>query len=278
VMGLQSPTLEIEEKALLGEAIKAAVKQANDRSQRISDRPANVPVLADLVDFLFDPTDAMATALRAPITDLRQTGRKMALAFRELTEGDLKGLVDQPTSEGFFTDTPLLVFNLKGLADEKMAIMVIVLNFLVASQFGKQSALGRYSWIIHDETWRLAKFPGFVMSLYASFKLGRSYRVANWIIFHHLKDLWRTSQQDLVEGLFADAATRIIYHTDPEELSLAVGALNLNETVQERIPRLEAGSAIWFIGEDMIEVSHEATPGVLPLLDTSKLDEEDQAA
>lgn len=266
-MGVSRAELDVEEKGVL----RAAIRDAKRHYGTGSDGVAGEPVLAAVVEKLFDPTIEMAHEQRAEQVFLREKARNMALGLKELTEGDLQGMVDRPTSIGFWEDTPLLVLNCKGLSNDKLPIMVIAANYLSSSQFGKSNAWGRFQWVWHDETWRLASIPGFVSSLRAAFKLGRSEGVSNGIIFHHLENLWRSSQQAIVKDLVGDADTRIIYEQNEHELKLSREALQLSGADVERIPNLREHTALWKIGKRSIEVKHELVPALKDVVYTGHL-------
>ena len=267
-MGEGRSELNIEEKGVLWAAIRDAKRHYGVGADGLA---SDIPVLAAVVDKLFDPTPEMAKEHHESQEFLRQTGRAMALGLKQLTEGDLVGIVDKPTSHGFWADTPLLVLNCKDLSDDKLPIMVIAANYLTSSQFGKSNSWGRFQWVWHDETWRLAGIPGFVSSLRASFKLGRSEGVFNGIVFHHLENLWRSSQQAIVKDLIGDADTRIIYQQNRFELGLSSEALQLSEEEQARIPNLPAHTALWKIGKRSIEVEHVLVPELEQVIQTGHL-------
>ena len=266
-MGISRPELDIEEKGVLWAAIRDAKRHYGTDSNGLSD----IPVLAAVVEKLFEPTVEMANEQRESQEFLKSKGRPIALGLKELTEGDLRGMVDRPTTVGFFEDTPLLVLNCKDLSDDKLPIMVIAANYLTSSQFGKSNAWGRFQWVWHDETWRLASIPGFVSSLRAAFKLGRSEGVSNGIVFHHLENLWRSSQQAIVKDLIGDADTRIIYQQNEFELGLSREALQLSDDDVSRIPRLPAHTALWKVGKRTIEVKHELVPELQKVVQTDHL-------
>lgn len=260
--------LDVEEKGLLAAAIRDAKRHYGVGDNGLA---SGVPILAAVVEKLFNPTEDMAKEQRATPEFLGNIGRPLALALKELTEGDLKGMVDQPTTVGFWEETPLLVFNCKDLSDNQLPVMVIAVNYLSSSQFGKSNAWGRFQWVWHDETWRLASIPGFVSSLRAAFKLGRSEGVCNGIVFHHLENLWRSSQQAIVKDLVSDADTRIIYQQNELELDLSREALQLSEADVNRITQLPSHTALWKIGKRSIEVEHLLVPELKRVIQTGHL-------
>lgn len=268
VMGENRAELNVEEKGVLKAAIRDAKRHYGVGEDGL---PSGVPVLAVVVEKLFEPTADMAREQRESQEFLRNVSRPMALALKELTDGDLKGMVDQPTSIGFWDETPLLVVNCKDLNDDQLPVMVITINFFTGSQFGKSNAWGRFQWVWHDETWRLAGIPGFISSLRAAFKLGRSEGVANGIVFHHLENLWRSSQEAIVKDLIGDADTRIIYQQNEFELGLSREALQLTDSDVERILQLPAHTALWKIGKRTLEVEHHLVPELAQVIQTGHL-------
>ncbi|MBA3757318.1 hypothetical protein H0X09_00400 [Candidatus Saccharibacteria bacterium] len=264
-MGGDRKNLNIRETSLLWEAIKAAHEHFGMGSGGV----ATLPVV---VEKLFNPTQDMADAMSRPPKYLKELGYDMALGLRRLTETDLKGMFHKETTTGLFEDTPLLVMNCEGVTGEAAVIMITLINFFTQSQWGRADARYRFHKVIHDESWDLAAYPGFVESVRRAFKLGRTWGVANWIVAHHMSNLYRSGKDEAIKDLVADSDTTISYKQHAPELVHSAEELEFNETEVARITELEPGRAIYKIGNQPgIEVEQQVWPEERPLVETSHL-------
>jgi hypothetical protein len=80
--------------------------------------------------------------------------------------------------------------------------------------------------VVLDEAWALLSHLSTARWLQATFKLSRSYGVANVAVVHPLSDLKAagqegSEQQRLAEGLLADAETRVVFGQAPGEAERA---------------------------------------------------------
>jgi hypothetical protein len=266
-MGGNRTSLNIKESSLLMEAIIDAHRGFSGKS--ISD-VATLPVV---VEKLLNPSEEMARAMSRTVDYLKEEGYEMALALRRLTDTDLRGMFHQPTTPGLFNeDTPLLVMNCEGVTGESAVIMVILINFFTQSQWGRANSNMRFHKVIHDESWDLAAYPGFVESVRRAFKLGRTWGVANWIIAHHKSNLDRSGSSDAIKDLIADSDTTISYKQDEAELSATADDLGLNKAEVARIVQLPPGTALYKIGDQpAIEVEQVVWDAERPLVETSHL-------
>jgi type IV secretory pathway VirB4 component len=266
VMGQDRTGLTVIERSLLEQAIKDALANPG-RSLR------GVATLPDVIEKLFRPTEEMANAMYRPKRELEQWGYEMALALKQLTEGELRGMFHETTSAGLFDDTPLLVMECKGVKDQAAAIITLMFNYFTQSQWGKSSGMGRFHRVIHDESWALAAYPAFVDSERRAFKLGRSQGVAHWIVVHHLNNLYRSGMNEAVKDLIADSDTRIIYRQDPTEVQQTAEELELSEAEVAQIVNLVPGKAIWKVGVlPGIEVEYVRWPEEAELTQTTNFE------
>lgn len=231
------------------------------------------PILQNLVDYVSNPSDRMVKEMQISAKRLKEHGTDIRLALTRLNTGDLRGTFHEQTTPGLFDVVPLLVLNCKGLKGAKLAIMLVVLNFLTyntANQLKGQAS--RFDYVIHDEAWDLIGQPGFLASIRSLFKLGNSEGVSNEIVAHHASNLFRSGNA-AVGDLFADSAITILYKQDREEIEEHSGLLNLNTEEIKTILRLMPGEALYKIGDHPgIEVQHTTSnhPRMRPLVETRK--------
>lgn len=258
-------TLNIQENSLLWEAIKDAHNHFGHGSRGVATLPT-------LVEKLFQPTETMADNMHRPVDYLRELGYDMALGLRRLTDTDLRGMFHQETTTNLFQDTPLLVMNCEGITGDAAVIMITLINFFTQSQWGRENPTYRFHKVIHDESWDLAAYPGFVESVRRAFKLGRTWGVANWIVAHHKSNLDRSGNNEAIKDLIADSDTTISYKQHETELEASAADLELNETEVARILQLEPGVALHKVANNpSIEVEQVAWPEERALLETSHL-------
>jgi len=254
--------LNVRERALLEHAIREAHAHFGQGSMDV----ATLPVV---IDKLFHPTQNMMESMHRSHDDLFELGYDIALSLSRLTQGELRGMFHKPTSEGLYEDTPLLVMECKDVNTEAAAIITLLFNYFTQSQWNNSATWGRFHRVIHDESWALAAYPTFVESVRRAFKLGRSLGIANWIIVHHLNNLYRSGQNEAVKDLIADSDTRIIYSQDETEVRQTALELELNDAEISRIVELQPGQAIWKVGRQPgIEVQHDVWPEELALVKT----------
>src|SRR5690606_23634741 len=85
-----------------------------------------------------------------------------------------------------------------------------------------------------DEAWALLANRHTASYLQSSFKLGRSYGVANLCITHRASDLGAqaddgTATSKIASGLLADSATKIILRQAPDQLDTAAATFGLSD-------------------------------------------------
>ncbi len=256
------PDLDIVQKSLLEIAIDDAHLEPK----------GEVAVLPDVVERLFYPTPRMVEAMQKPLATVQEMGYELALALQRLTTGHLRGMFHEETTPGLFDETPLLVLNCEGLQGESAAIMIMLINFFTQGLWGGDNPTSRFHKIFHDEAWDLAKYPGFVDSLRGSFKLGSKKGVSNYIVAHHLSNLYRSGRDETIRDLIADSATTILYRQDEAELRRSAEELSLNEAEIQHIIKQRPGHALYKIGDlPGIPVEIVIWPEVRPLVETRPL-------
>jgi len=252
--------LHPEERSALELAIAAA------RSGRAE---ATLPAV---VEALFDPDAATAAQIHTTPAALAASARDVALELRRLCEGALAGMFDGPTTAGVDFQAPLLVVDLSGVYHSPAlpVVMTCVAAWLQAA-LTTDTATRRV--VVMDEAWRMFGDVAIAAWMQQSFKLSRSLGVQNILVMHRLSDLGAAGaagshQVRLVEGLLADAETRIIYAQPPSEVERCQELLGLTDTEAAMLPALRRGEALWKVGGRSFLVEHRLAPGERHLVDT----------
>jgi type IV secretory pathway VirB4 component len=231
-----------------------------------------VPTLAAVAQALMAPEPGQAASLGTDAAGLRQDGRQVALELRRLVVGDLAGMFDGETSPGLDMAGGVVVLDLSRLyASPALGLlMVCALSWL---QGALAEAGGAKRLVVLDEAWAVLSHLATARWLQATFKLSRSFGVANIAVVHRVSDLRAagyegSEQQRLAEGLLADAETRVLFGQSPAEAEKAGELLGLTRTEQALLSQLPRGVALWRVGQSSFLVEHQLGEEELALADT----------
>jgi hypothetical protein len=231
-----------------------------------------VPTLGAVAEALLAPEPGQAAALGTDLEGLRHDGRQVALELRRLVVGDLAGMFDGETSPGIDMAGGMVVLDLSRLyASPALGLlMVCALSWLQGALAGGE---GTKRLVVLDEAWAVLSHLATARWLQATFKLSRSFGVANIAVLHRLSDLSAagpegSEQQRLSEGLLADAETRVLFGQAPAEADRAGALLGLTRTEQALLSQLPRGVALWRVGQSSFLVEHQLGPEELALADT----------
>ncbi len=233
---------------------------------------AGVPTIDTLLHKLLHPSQATQARLGMDQAGVREGNKNLRMGLMRLAgDGDLAGMLHKPTTPGLFDAVPLLVLDCDGIDGEKAVIMVTLINFFTLSKNAISDSDNRFHHVLHDESWDLATYPGFVDSVRRGFKLGRTKGFGNRLVNHHWKNIIH-SGNDKVEDLIGDSSLIISYRQDPPEIEASAHVLGYSDQEVERIKVLPPGSALYKIrGLPAIEVEYVALPWEIPMLNTSSL-------
>jgi type IV secretory pathway VirB4 component len=256
----------------LGRSLQPEERAAADVSLRAVEQRMAVPTLAAVAEALLAPEPAHAAALGTDAAGLRQDGRQVALELRRLVVGDLAGMFDGETSPGLDMGGGMVVLDLSRLyASPALGLlMVCALSWLQGALAGGE---GTKRLVVLDEAWAVLSHLATARWLQATFKLSRSFGVANIAVVHRLSDLSAagfegSEQQRLAEGLLADAETRVLFGQAPAEAERAGDLLGLTRTEQGLLSQLPRGVALWRLGQSSFLVEHQLGGEELALADT----------
>jgi type IV secretory pathway VirB4 component len=256
----------------LGRSLQPEERAAADVSLAAVEERSAVPTLGAVAEALLAPQADHARALGTDTEGLRQDGRQVALELRRLVVGDLAGMFDGETSTGLDMAAGMVVLDLSRLyASPALGLlMVCALSWL---QGALADGEGTKRLVVLDEAWAVLSHLATARWLQATFKLSRSFGVANIAVVHRLSDLSAaghqgSEQQRLAEGLLADAETRVLFGQAPAEAERAGDLLGLTRTEQVLLSQLPRGVALWRVGQSTFLVEHQLGEEELVLADT----------
>jgi hypothetical protein len=225
-----------------------------------------------VVDALLLPDEASAAEVHTDVAGLAGDGREIGLELRRMVEGDLAGMFDGPTTTGIDLSGPLVVLDLSALyASPALGILMTCATAWLQARLADPRGIRRL--VVVDEAWAILSNLAIARWLQASFKLSRSFGVANVAVVHRLSDLQAagddgSQQQRLAHGLVADSETRVIFGQPPSETDQAASLLGLTGTEAELLPRLPRGVALWKVGSRSFLVEHRLSSYERVLVDT----------
>jgi hypothetical protein len=231
------------------------------------------PLIGHVVQCLLHPDPDRATALATDATTLTEDGREVALELRRLVSGDIKGMFDGPTSPGLQVDARLVVLDLSAVyGSPALGVLMACAMAWVQAAWSRPGGRHRRLLVV-DEAWATLASLGVARWLQASWKLSRSYGVANLAVLHRLSDLKAvgpagSEQVMLAEGLLSDSETRVVYSQSPGEARAAQELLGLSETEVDLLPRLGRGVGLWKVGRRSFLVEHRLSDFERRLVDT----------
>jgi len=256
----------------LGRPLLPQERAAADVALSVAEERTALPTLPLVAEALLRPEEQQARLLGTNLEGLRQDGRQVALELRRLVHGDLAGMFDGETSPGLDLSAGVVVLDLSRLyASPALGLLMVCALSWLQSTLAVGSATKRL--VVLDEAWALLSHLATARWLQATFKLSRSYGVANIAVVHRLSDLKSagqegSEQQRLAEGLLADAETRVVFGQAPGEAERAGELLGLSRNEQALLCQLPRGVALWRVGQTSFLVEHELCPEELALADT----------
>lgn len=215
-------------------------------------RPNGVqPALPDLIEALFHPSQEAAKRTRTTMPRLVEDGRKVALELDRMCRGDLRGLVDGPTSLQVDLSAPLLVFDLSALDSESDALPIVmaVIGTFLQSTWVRPD--GRKRIFVVEEGWHVIGNLSTARLFRRLWKLARGLGLQNVAVVHRLSDLVAGADDELraaIAALLKEAQTRKLYRSDTSEMASLARELGLPQAAVRQLPHLPRGCAVWQVG------------------------------
>lgn len=216
--------------------------------------------LPKVVGKLLSPTAEMAAKVNTTQETMAIATRDMALELRRMCEGDLRGMFDGETNISVNWDGPTVVFDLSAVfSSSALGLLMTCATAWLQSAISRPNAGKRF--IVVDEAWAVLANVGVARWLQQSYKLSRTYGVANVAIMHRVSDLQASGAAgseayNLAKGLLSDTETRIIYGQPVSEVKLATEMIGLTTVEAELMPMLRRGQALWKVGQSSHLVQH----------------------
>jgi type IV secretory pathway VirB4 component len=263
--------------ALVGTVLERSLTQLEDAVvfaavDQLTTAPLDEPTLTDVARLVANPTEAMAERLRSTDRDLAADTATVAYALDKLLSRSLRGMFDGTSTVPMRWDGPGVVLDLSAVPLDSDALPLVMVA--AAGWFQQLMACpGPQRVQILDEAWALLGNRHTAGYLQTSFKLGRTYGVANLCITHRASDLVAqaddgTATSKIAAGLLADSATKIILRQAPDQLDAAVAHFGLTAPEASIVGQLTRGRALWKLGGRTAVVQHVLGPGEQPIVDT----------
>jgi type IV secretory pathway VirB4 component len=230
------------------------------------------PTLPVVQHHLLHPAADAATTIAVDAQALATYGRGCALELRRLCEGDLHGMFDGPTSEGVELDAPIVVLDLSALhGSPAMGVLMVCVSAWLSGRLARDDGVKRL--VVLDEGWAVLADPAAATFLQRSWKLARSYGVANMLVIHRLSDLAAAGdagsrEVKIAQGLLSDSETRIILAQSPADLEATRELIGLTGTEIDHVATLPRGAALWKVSERSFVVEHRLSRAERALVDT----------
>jgi type IV secretory pathway VirB4 component len=252
-------------------ALDIALQRLSRSEASPSRRPT--PTLADLVEALLTPELADASLIGMTVDELAAHSRSLTLELRRMVQGDLAGLFDGPTTTQLDVSAPMVVLDLSRIhgSDEAIALLSTCASAWLEQAVADPRAGLRY--VVYDEAWRLMRLLPIVRRMQAGWKLSRAHGTANVLIMHRLSDLTAVGDDGseavaLARGLLADAATRVVYAQEPDQLPATAALLGLTDMEVAAVATLGKGHGLWKVGRYSFAVHNRISTAERQLTNT----------
>ncbi len=181
-------------------------------------------------------------------------------------------MFDGPTSEGVELDAPIVVLDLSALhGSPALGVLMVCVSAWLSGRLARDDGIKRL--VVLDEGWAVLADPAAATFLQRSWKLARSYGVANMLVIHRLSDLAAAGdagsrEAKIAQGLLSDSETRIILAQSPADLAATRELVGLTGTEVDHVATLPRGVALWKVGERSFVVEHRLSQAERALVDT----------
>lgn len=233
----------------------------------------------DLATELLDPATADADGRRIRTfgelwdDDSRPWGRDPGLALLRLCDGDLKGLVDTPTSPDVKAalEYPLVHFDVSDLPTKGPALRVVmtVINTWLANVLAARSDRHEQTLLVVEEGWHIA--DGSTGKVFRdNMKLSRGLGLSTVSAFHHISDL---PPESPARALMKEAGVVFLYGQERvEDAAETVAMYHLPPGTEQTLMALPKGHCLVKYGSrDPILVEHVRSAAETRITDTDAI-------
>lgn len=238
-------------------------------------RRSSAPTLADVAGLLTNPPAAVAERVNRQAPQLARDAETVVYALDKLLNRSLRGMFDGPSTIRVDWDGPGLVIDLSAIHHDPDALPLVMVAATAWLQALMASGVRRQRVQVLDEAWCLLGTRHTASYLQASWKLGRTYGVANVAVAHRPSDLAAqaddgTATAKIAAGLLADTATKIVLRQAPDQLAGASELLGLTPAERGVVGHLVRGRALWKVGAHTAVVQHHLARREASLCDTDQ--------
>lgn len=221
------------------------------------------PVIGDVAQRMLHPENG-DTEVFGPLyrDDARMWGRDVALALRRLSETDLRGLVDAPTTDSVREALahPFVHLDVSRLPDSGPALRVVMtlVNTWLSNRLAARSSAYQQTEFIVEEGWHLAE-GSTGLHLRRNMKLSRGLGLSTVSAFHHISDFPADSP---ARALMQESSIVYIYGQERYDDAAACAQMyQLPAGSVETIMQLGPGQCLLKIGSrDPILMRHIRSP------------------
>ncbi|WP_433635589.1 ATP/GTP-binding protein [Nocardia sp. CA-120079] len=247
----------------LSETEKAAVANTLDLVTRDKVAAGGEPVIGDVAHRMLHPHDHDTDVFGPLYRDEAQLwGRDAALALRRLSETDLRGLVDAPTTPEVRAalEHPLVHLDVSRLPDSGPALRVVMtlVNTWLSNRLAARSSAYQQTEMLVEEGWHLGE-GSTGLHLRRNMKLSRGLGFSTVSAFHHISDFPVDSP---ARALMQESSIVYIYGQERyDDAAAAATMYQLPAGSIETIMQLGPGQCLLKIGSrDPILMRHIRSP------------------
>jgi type IV secretory pathway VirB4 component len=188
--------------------------------------------------------------------------------------GELAGIFDGLGQSGLVFDGAALVLDFSAIY-RSPALGPAVACLQMALHAKLRAGIGSQTILVVDEAWAILANAGTARFLQSSFKLARSYGVANLVVAHRVSDLSSVGAtgsvvSNLAGGLLADCETVVCYAQGEAEIDECSRVLGLSGAERAFVRSLRRGSALWHVGASRHVVDHRLSESERSFVDTDQ--------
>lgn len=240
--------------------IEQALAQLTRQAEHVAADRMRQPNLAEFCDLMLNPTPEMAAAIPVPVSVLADDCLDLALRFRAMIKGSLKGVFDGESVEIDWSKPGVVIDISRIRASDAGVALTMTCGQALVDQI---LTFTDHQWVrILDECWRQIRYPHIVRRISEGQKLARGDDVtsgsATLISLHRISDLMGAAPEvrELALGLLADCSTRIIYNQADDQVPITRSTLNLTDIEAALLPRLPQATALWKVAQRSFLVDH----------------------
>lgn len=240
--------------------VEQALAQLTRQADNVAADRMRQPNLAEFCDLMLNPTAEMAASVPVPLSILADDCLDLALRFRAMIKGSLKGVFDGETVEIDWNKPGVVIDISRIRASEAGVALTMTCGQALVDQI---LTFSDQQWLrVLDECWRQIRYPAIVRRISEGQKLARGDDTtsgsATLIALHRISDLMGAAPEvrELSLGLLADCSTRIIYNQADDQVPVTRSTLNLTDVEGALLPQLPQATALWKIGQRSFLVDH----------------------